>query len=462
MKKKTISTYIMIFFLLSCATNNKSNYSSREFLEVLTKEEAIGDLDFLLETIKDVHPKAEYAFPEEFISEYKKVKNLLSEDGIALYQFNFLANAILGKLGDAHTHVFSKYKDEYLNLPCVWTDDGLVARQDINYGLKKGDIIRSIGTLNMVDALGLLEPYIPHENEYWVKARSVEFFSRKSFLLGLGMLEKDAQIVQLGVERNRVGLTSFAKFAGGKGVGTGSALGNESGDALDGSSGGTKDFCRYSVYKDELVVFTLDSCINNELYQNTVKEFFEMVELKGIQKIAIDLRENMGGDPQVIDEFLKFLPEQDVRFFGGYKRYSQQTKERGLTPRAKGYAYDAPVLKRVGGKSPEYSGRLYCLVSNRTFSSANWFAEIIQANRLGQIVGEPTGNAPDSYGNIIRFELPNSQLGLCVSWCKWESPSSMIPSYVDPDALRPGAYVRTLASDYASGVDPVLEWVLGD
>lgn len=30
------------------------------------------------------------------------------------------------------------------------------------------------------------------------------------------------------------------------------------------------------------------------------------------------------------------------------------------------------------------------------------------------IVGEPSGNLPDSYGDVLSFQMPNSKLMLCV------------------------------------------------
>jgi len=44
---------------------------------------------------------------------------------------------------------------------------------------------------------------------------------------------------------------------------------------------------------------------------------------------------------------------------------------------------------------------------------------LIQDNNLGKIIGEPSSNKPESYGDILYFQLPNSKIQLCISFKKW-------------------------------------------
>ncbi len=66
-----------------------------------------------------------------------------------------------------------------------------------------------------------------------------------------------------------------------------------------------------------------------------------------------------------------------------------------------------------------FRGNLYVLTSVYTFSSAMNFAEYVKDNGIGTIIGEASGNAPDSYGDISVFKLPNSGVIMQISTKKW-------------------------------------------
>lgn len=59
------------------------------------------------------------------------------------------------------------------------------------------------------------------------------------------------------------------------------------------------------------------------------------------------------------------------------------------------------------------------LTDTWTYSAAMDFAMLIQDNGLGTIVGSPSGNLPDSYGDCLFFQLPNSGMPLTVSYKRW-------------------------------------------
>ena len=62
---------------------------------------------------------------------------------------------------------------------------------------------------------------------------------------------------------------------------------------------------------------------------------------------------------------------------------------------------------------------VYVLTDVYTYSSGMDFAMLVADNHLGTLIGEPCGNLPDSYGDILYFQLPHSQLNLTVSYKKW-------------------------------------------
>lgn len=164
----------------------------------------------------------------------------------------------------------------------------------------------------------------------------------------------------------------------------------------------------YKISTDNNVgIFTLDSCNDNSEYQETLQSFFDDVDKAGVKNIIVDLRNNGGGNSYVANQFLKYV---DV---DGYNTWSSNVRF-GPYLRKNRDSYMANERKE-----PQYSGNIYVLTSLKTYSAAMDFAMLVGDNNLGELIGEPSGNMPDSYGDCLRFCTPNSNLGFTVSFKKW-------------------------------------------
>lgn len=164
----------------------------------------------------------------------------------------------------------------------------------------------------------------------------------------------------------------------------------------------------YTVDRDaDLAVFTLRECNYNDEYRQALKSFFNDVASSCISHIAVDLRDNGGGNSKVADEFIRYLPADGYESFWCDIRYG-------------------PFLAKFHNShhknksaSPVFTGDVYVLTDTDTFSSAMDFAMLMKDNGLGYIVGEASGNQPESYGDCLYFQLPESKLALSVSFKKW-------------------------------------------
>ena len=100
-----------------------------------------------------------------------------------------------------------------------------------------------------------------------------------------------------------------------------------------------------------------------------------------------------------------------------------------------------------------FKGDVFILTGNQTFSSGNWIAVIFYDNKLGTIVGEPTRNAPSSYGDVLRFQLPNTGFLLRVSYKYF---TRLWTSNDPADALYPHITINKTRGDLINGTDPFL------
>ena len=176
----------------------------------------------------------------------------------------------------------------------------------------------------------------------------------------------------------------------------------------DDSSDEEVKWVYYEIDRENSIgIFTLTSCQYDSEYRNTVKSFFEDVNEAGIEHIILDLRWNGGGSSMVGDEFLKYFDIDGYYGWPSHIRYGSFLLK-----------YPKMYMKNHR-QQPQYHGDLYVLTSTRTFSAAMDFTMYIMDNDLGVVVGEPAGNLPDSYGDLLKFTTPNSHLSFSISYKRW-------------------------------------------
>jgi hypothetical protein len=193
-------------------------------------------------------------------------------------------------------------------------------------------------------------------------------------------------------------------------------------------------------------------------YQRTLREFFEAVHKQGVQRVALDLRANSGGDSRVVNEFLRYLEVESVADFGGDVRWSRPALEQrgaGGEVRFEPARDTRRIIVRYA-EPPPFQGELFVLTGPATFSSASWFAVVLHDNGLAKIVGEPTGAPPSHYGDVLTFTLPESCASYTLSFKRWVRPDSSL----DPAlTLLPHVHVPRTAASLREGKDPVLDWL---
>lgn len=144
-------------------------------------------------------------------------------------------------------------------------------------------------------------------------------------------------------------------------------------------------------------------------------EMFAFIDSNPVERIVIDLRYNGGGNSAILQPFIRKLQNH-------------------------------PLLNA--------EGRIYVLIGRGTFSSALMNAVELSQQTATILVGEPTGGAPNHYGEVRRFTLPNSGLSVQYSTRFW----NLVPE-LDTPALDPDILVVQTRERLLSGRDVVLDTV---
>jgi C-terminal processing protease CtpA/Prc len=104
-----------------------------------------------------------------------------------------------------------------------------------------------------------------------------------------------------------------------------------------------------------------------------------------------------------------------------------------------------------------FNGNLYVLIDGNTGSTAVDFAGIVKYYKLGILVGQETGDTMASYGDILSFKLPNSQLAGMIA-CKYYE----IPGTTNDNAaqgVQPDHYIANSFEDSWNKIDRAVEFV---
>lgn len=422
MTKRIISLLLCLLILFSASGCSRTVFKSEGLLQPQQMKE---DMDYLYKNIINTHPKIkEQNFKNEYAKLFEKLYSKIKKQ-MPAEEFFFIVKEALIPFHDAHTSVYYSVNNnsniKIIPLRFLWLNDGMIVSNNSDL-LKKGDRIISIGNKTPEQVLKEMENYVPAENNVWVKSRSQDLLFYNVYLNKLGLIDKNDVFVKVehmngNIETVKLTLTKV----------------------VNNANQNLKPYS-YEIKKDDnLAIFHLNQCLFDSGYKKILNDFFNKIQLNGISKIAVDLRQNSGGDSRVIDEFLTHVKIDN--YIGYTDRNNSQV---------------CPSVKVHHDNNNLYSGKIYVLTSNMTFSSANWFAVIFKYNRIGTIIGEPTGNAPNSYGNPKSFILPNSKLVVTISQDDWLSPYL----FNAKNTLDPDIYVPLTRKDVISGNDPCIEWII--
>lgn len=158
----------------------------------------------------------------------------------------------------------------------------------------------------------------------------------------------------------------------------------------------------------------------------------------------------------VPSELTPYLKTWDKSFFD----WKENAKEPAFNPLAnvelrRMTLWDDPDgQEMIQPSEPHFGGRMAVLVDSENSSATFQFAKLVQSNRLGILVGEPTGgNLRGINGGAFFFlNLPNSKIELDLPLVAY------LPDVAMPDrGVLPDVRVRVTAQSIAAGRDEALQ-----
>jgi hypothetical protein len=438
--------------------------------DLLSPVQMEESLDYVEQTLSSAHVGSVDGFPARAEAGLRRARLEIANPQTA-ESFYFTLNRFLQNFDDAHTLVRWQEADteryEHINLPVAWNESGIFFIQD-TADFNRGERIHRMGPLDESELLARLREVIPAENNGYLMAQAASLLNRADYLRMLEIVNANNSVV---IEVSD----------------TNGSLRQASTQLITASSNQTgQSQVSYQVWpQDSLAVLRFDRFDYNEQLAHGMEAFFQDVKEQDIRKVAVDLRNNPGGDSAVAFAFLEHFSDIDYRSFSVDIRVSEELdtlaphfaiaamnpvlEQFGQPPipeNASHYRLDQNVVKAIvlsrlvlvpPDKMVKVSGKqIYLLTNALTFSSGNLFTILVKDNKLGQIIGEPTGNRVGFNGSELHFDIPHTRLYLNLSTARMIRPG---PSQGDADSIVPDVYIPLTPDAVVAGTDSLLEYL---
>lgn len=348
----------------------------------LTIEQVIEDRDKAIEYMEEIHPYFILVEDQDGYEEAKQKYIQTASSEMSVRDFQAATAEYIGFFQDGHTRLAWKEK-EYVDVKSTYHDGK-------TYVVKDGEItdvyIESFGGVEVATIYEAIDKMFPAENEMAQAINRYNYVDGKNFLTYVGAEITDDKI-------------SVAFSDGTEGV---FGFYNPS-EVVTGTE--EEEYTGNSWYMDgDIFVVDFNTCSDDEELRGIASQLIQKVE-EGCTKVIIDVRENGGGNSNACERLLEAMdmkaPQYDMVI-----RYSEDAKEQRGYLRSNGmYRWNA----KSDGK-PNENIDLVVLCDRYTFSSATMMCVYVRDGKLGTIIGEPSSNMPNAYGDILYFVLPNSHL----------------------------------------------------
>jgi hypothetical protein len=402
-----------------------------------TKSELIQDLDFMVNTMNDVHPDLYFSFNKDRAdSLIEEIKQSL-HDGYERIKFYTQVARFVSKISDGHTSVgthyeeYNKYRDAGgllfpFDVDCSSGEISIIKSFTNEYHSSHGKTITSINSTPADVILDSMVSLFSFERREMTLAYLSPTFRKELFLLygpssTFSLTLRDNQDTE---EANIAGVSHEVIKK-----------------CYHLDTNAEQVPYEFTINKEEnYALLDFRAFIDPVRFKGFIRDMFEQIEANSVKKLIVDIRKNGGGNSSLTEEFSSYITCRPFRQYSGVDfKISKQIREyyqnimKYITPFPKSLlpaklicrkpwekglgeiVYNEIKAKKYKPKQPFFTGRIILLTSAATFSSASDFAAAIQDNALGLIIGTPTGGCPSSYGDNFYFSLPNTHILCTVS-----------------------------------------------
>lgn len=399
-KKLEILIIILLIF-------NHSVFAQKKYI---TKSQALYDIDSLIYKLETTHPDLYATFPEkDFKNSLEEIKISLP-DSLSVSDFRKKIAPCIVLLGDGHTNIpFSAIvnKDFVKENKSFFPLQVRINPKDSSIFVKGKN--QQILAINEISDKDLISNMIKHSGGETISFR-MSFLQRffPIYLADLYPTEKFHVKIKEGeiISEEILDPTTLKEVA-------------NSAQVLS-----EKNYIYTINHEKSTAILEFNSFIDKDKFEQLLNEMFTEIQEKSIKHLIIDIRHNGGGNSALGDELFQYISPIPFSQFGKIN-YKISPLSRKADPSLNDKEDGTPIIEMLEENTTplkeedlRYTGKVYLLTSNFTFSSASSFAWLFKFLKMGKVVGEETGGLAVTFGDILNFELPESGIPVSVSWRK--------------------------------------------
>lgn len=339
----------------------------------------------------------------------------LTQDG----RYYELTKAV-SMLKDGHANV---YRENYQFYPLkfYWLDDGLyliTTTQDYKKALNMKLI--GVGQNTLEEAMSILDPFISYDNLSWKKHTLWYYLTDAGLLSYTGIASSPNDCV-----------FTFAD-----------------------DQGKTFEFLAKPISSSEKITWMRDPEYESRLEKNpplwmSGKGYYFFVPVTEKQTMYVYYGKCIEDPKYPFTTFMEDLKKAWTKSTFSKLILDMRFNSGGGTPLL------FPLVNWVkNNEDLRLPGSFFVLIGKRTFSAAVQNVSLMYKDTVATFVGEPTGQKPNHWGQVIETKLEKTGLSL------YSSSRYMKIMEEDPDALYPDTEIQWNHNDYFNGRDTVVEAIL--
>ena len=419
--KKTIIVLVLLVFAQG-QSQKETTLTSAQWQEDLTflQDQVHANFSFLFKKVtKENWDKAVAQL-------YKEIPNLESHE----IKVGFSRIVSLFQYGHTQVPFSTLGKEGVLPLNLYHFKDGVFVEGTTKEHKKiLGAKVIKVGETPITEALERIRPVVPVENNSYFKAYGLRFLTVPAVLHAQGIVPNYTDATEMTFEKDGKRFTYTLPHIAYKDRSTDYLLTIPNPNWVSARNQSktplylkklNDTYFNFEYLEESKTLYVRQSSVFNHETE-TIKDFYErLFAFADTHEVA------------------KFI--YDVRLNGGGNNYNNKGLIQAILAR--------PKLNQ--------KGKFFFITGRQTFSACQNLTNEIENYTNAIMIGEPTAENKNFYGDNKKIELPNSKVRAYLSFAWWQD----MPQWENADATVPVIAIEPTFKEYQQNQDPVVDFII--